>query len=450
MATETQKKEFISKVAPLAQKAFKQFGKPLPSVCIAMAATESGWGLAGSCQYNSFLGQKVGTGKTATKYWGGNYFNSKTQEVVNQSTGQLVTIKDNFRAYDSMEQCIFNYYELLNTHLYQKVLAGADHKEQMQQIKSCGYMTSVTEAFVCISIIDQNGLTKYDGISSGAESVAPSAGVTLISNCGSDENGKLNGGNAGDQTGKEWCIRNWYSRPWTCVLRHPDKDVRALLASLGEKAALNDKIGYDQNQRDTYWKELQKAGYDPSVIATPCEADCSSGAIANVKAAGYILGNTKLQKCAATYTGNMRTGLKAAGFEVLTDSKYITSSAYLLAGDILLADGKHTATNLTDGTKSGGESIVSSGITVPTYVVGKIYTTQVELKVRIGPGTNYPAKSHNQLTADGQKHDVDKDGAIDAGTKVTCKQVSHDGADIWINTPSGWLAAYYKGEIYII
>lgn len=448
MATTAQKKAFIDKIAPLAQKAFKQFGKPLPSVCIAMAATESGWGTAKSCRYNSFLGQKVGTGKTATKYWSGDYFNFETQEVTNQSTGQLKTIRDNFRAYDSMEQCIFNYYELLNTYLYQKVFAGAGHKEQMQQIKECGYMTSITETFVCISIIDKNGLTKYDGILSGAKSV-PSASATLISNCGSDENGKINGGNAGDQTGKEWCIRNWYSRPWTCVLRHPDKDVRALLASLGEKAALNDKIGYDQNQRDTYWKELQKANYDPSAIEAACEADCSSGVIANVKAAGYILGNTKLQKCTATYTGNMRAGLKAAGFEVLTDNKYIASSAYLLAGDILLADGKHTATNFTDGTKSGGESITSSGITVPTYVVGKVYTTQVELKVRTGPGTSYLAKGHNQLTADGKKHDVDKDGAIDAGTKVTCKQVAHVGADIWINTPSGWLAAYYKGKTYI-
>lgn len=446
MAATAQKKAFIEKIAPLAQKAYRQFGKPLPSICIAMAAVECGWGTAGSCKYNSYIGQKVGTGKTATKYWNGDYFNSKTQEVVNQSTGQLVTIRDNFRAYDSVEQCVFNYYELLNTSLYKGVLAGSSYAEQMQQIKACGYMTSVTEAFICISIIDQNGLTKYDVTASGT---APSAGITLILNCGSDENGKFSGGNAGDQTGKEWCVRNWYSRPWTCVLRYPDKDVRALLASLGEKAALNDKIGYDQSQRDTYWKELQKAGYDPSAITTPCEADCSSGVIANVKAAGYLLGNTKLQKCTATYTGNMRAGFKAAGFEVLTDSKYITSSAYLLAGDILLADGKHTATNLTDGTKSGGESIGSSGITVPAYVAGKVYTAQVELKVRAGPGTNYPAKSHNQLTADGQKHDVDKDGAIDAGTKVTCKQVAYDGADIWINTPSGWLAAYYKGKIYI-
>lgn len=163
MATQAQKQLFIEKIAPLAQKAYKQFGKPLPSICIAMAAVECKWGLAGSCKYNSYLGQKVGTGKTATKNWSGNYFNSRTQEVVNQSTGQLVTIRDNFRAYDSVEQCIFNYYELLNTSLYKRVLAGSSYEDQMKQIKTCGYMTSVTEVNSCLSIIRQNDLTRYDG-----------------------------------------------------------------------------------------------------------------------------------------------------------------------------------------------------------------------------------------------------------------------------------------------
>lgn len=51
-----------------------------------------------------------------------------------------------------------------------------------------------------------------------------------ISNSGSDERGSYSGGAAGDQTGREWSIVNWYSRPWTCVLRHPDPKVRELIA----------------------------------------------------------------------------------------------------------------------------------------------------------------------------------------------------------------------------
>lgn len=164
MATKEQQKEFIEKIAPLAQKAYKQFGKPLPSICIAMAAVECRWGLAGSCKYHSYLGQKVGTGRTATKYWSGKVYNAKTQEVTNQATGALKTIRDNFRAYNSAEQCVFNYYELLNTGLYDKVLYDAGHADQMKQIKACGYMTSVTEVNSCLSIIDKHDLTKYDDV----------------------------------------------------------------------------------------------------------------------------------------------------------------------------------------------------------------------------------------------------------------------------------------------
>jgi len=69
--------------------------------------------------------------------------------------------------------------------------------------------------------------------------------------------------------------------------------------------------------------------------------------------------------------------------------------------------------------------------------------------VRKGPGKHYLAKKHSELTPDGQKHDTNNNGALDKGTRVTCLEISYDGEDIWIRTPSGWLAAYYQGKIYI-
>lgn len=175
----------------------------------------------------------------------------------------------------------------------------------------------------------------------------------MLSNSGHDEKGKYSGGVAGDQTGGEWSIIPWYNRPWGCVLRYPDAKVREQIAVNGEKAARNNKIGYDQNQRGTYWTQLAAANYDPSKITTACESDCSAGVLANVKAAGYTLGIAALKNINQNgYTGSMKAQLKAAGFEVLTDSKYLTSDAYLLRGDILLNEGHHTATNLTDGAKA--------------------------------------------------------------------------------------------------
>ena len=74
--------------------------------------------------------------------------------------------------------------------------------------------------------------------------------MSLISNSGHDENGRYSGGRAGDQTGTEWALIPWYSRPWKCVLRHPNSAVRAKIAELAVKAAKNDLVGYDQGQRD--------------------------------------------------------------------------------------------------------------------------------------------------------------------------------------------------------
>lgn len=152
-------KEFIGKVAPLAVKAYKDLGKILPSVCIAMACCECGYGRAGSVKHNSLLGQKVGTGKTATKYWSGNFFKSSTKEEY--TVGVHTVINAAFRAYDSWEQCIYNYYELLNTSLYSGVTSGVDYKTQLQQIGQ-KYFTSSTEVNTCVSIIQKYDLIQYD------------------------------------------------------------------------------------------------------------------------------------------------------------------------------------------------------------------------------------------------------------------------------------------------
>ena len=238
-----------------------------------------------------------------------------------------------------------------------------------------------------------------------------------ISNSGGDERGKAYGGAAGDQTGNEWRIRTWYSSPWSCVLRYPDLKVGNKIAELGEKAAKNDKIGYDQWQRDSYWTQLQKVGYDPAKITVACEADCSAGVIANVKAVGYILGIDKLKKIAATYTGNMRSCFKAAGFQVLTDAKYLTSPDYLLPGDILLNDEHHTATNLTQGAKVSSASATTSATTpTTTSLIGnctvQLHTfligardPQIKAIQRILNDLGYKGKDGNALAVDGHLGD---------------------------------------------
>lgn len=235
----------------------------------------------------------------------------------------------------------------------------------------------------------------------------------MISNCGHDENGRYSGGKAGDQTGTEWRIIPWYNRPWNCVLRHPDANIRQAIADMATKAANNNKIGYDQSQRYTYWQQLKSVGYDPSKITVACETDCSDGVISNVKAVGYKLNINSLKNINATYTGNMRQGFKNAGFQVLTDSKYLTSDNYLLPGDILLNDAHHTATNLTKGSKvsttssstntsSSTSKKMVSACKVTLYQLGKgDKHAQVKTVQRLLNSLNYKGKNKKSLTVDG-------------------------------------------------
>lgn len=160
MASATQIATFIQQIAPLCQSAYKLLGKVKPSVAIGMACVESAYGTAGSCKHYSYFGQKVGSGKTATKYWGGKFFTSRTLEEY--TIGKHTAINAAFRAYSSMQECVLNYYELLNTSLYSRVKAEASYKDQMQQIKLCGYMTSSTEVNSVLRIIEKYDLTQYD------------------------------------------------------------------------------------------------------------------------------------------------------------------------------------------------------------------------------------------------------------------------------------------------
>ena len=85
----------------------------------------------------------------------------------------------------------------------------------------------------------------------------------------------------------------------------------------------------------------------------------------------------------------------------------------------------------------------------PSYQTGKVYTLLADhLRVRTGPGTGYATKAYKKLTANAKAHAY-SNGTLKKGTHVTCKDVRKVGNDIWIKTPSGWMAAYYGGKKYI-
>lgn len=166
MASKAQVDAFIKRMAPIAIRQAKKHGnKIFPSVCIAQACCESAYGTTQRMiKANAVFGIKVG--KSAYhfgKAWKDLSYNSKTKEVVK---GKYEEIRDNFRAYASLEDATEDYFDLLCTaSRYKKALNAKDYKTCIRAIApsyataeqdNCKYSKTI------ISIIEKYGLTKYD------------------------------------------------------------------------------------------------------------------------------------------------------------------------------------------------------------------------------------------------------------------------------------------------
>ena len=237
-----------------------------------------------------------------------------------------------------------------NIYIDSKPNVGEDGWQYTSTKKISGISGTVdTSLFYTEYYKDKNGGEKM--------SVTPITDFTKytnkVSNSGSDENGGIRGGKAGDQTGKEWTIRGWSDFGQNYIIRFNDRQIANTFATLSIYAALNDNDGYDQNQRTTYWVQLEKANYDPRQIKTPCEDDCSAGVLANVKAALILTGHKDWAKKIDIngYTGNLTSIIKNCGANVtvFTDSLHCRSNKYQLPGDINNNSSRHVNVNLGVG-----------------------------------------------------------------------------------------------------
>lgn len=172
-----------------------------------------------------------------------------------------------------------------------------------------------------------------------------------IAHASKDERNQYKNGVAGDQTGKEVCIRSWYNRPWNVVLRADEPAMRESIARFMEKVCSNNRIGYDQNQRTSLHRELRRVNFNPDKIMGNCETDCSALVSDACIAAGIEESYLFLGGNLAT-TANLRAKLKATKhFEVFTASKYTASEQKLCRGDILLYEGHHVAVYVSGSTR---------------------------------------------------------------------------------------------------
>lgn len=177
-----------------------------------------------------------------------------------------------------------------------------------------------------------------------------------------DENGNLKNGKAGDQTRKEVSTQAYYThkKGWY-VLRAKSVAHANALATAMKQACDNNKIGYDQNERNGVITQLKKYG-SLDKIATATECDCSSLVRACIiQATGKDVGNIT--------TANEASVLEASGlFEA---KKSVNGEGMLYNGDILVTktkghtvivvSGRARSTVATSNTSTATKSYLSKG-----------------------------------------------------------------------------------------
>lgn len=214
--------------------------------------------------------------------------------------------------------------------------------------------------------------------------------AVYIGNAVHDEHGKAKGGTPGDQTGGEVVIQKWYknAKGWR-VLRPKDADAARKIAAAMRAACENPAVGYDQGNpdRNTFYTEAAKVGFDPSRVTTPCETDCSASVRVCLAYAGI--------KVANFHTGNEASVLLATGkFTELTGAAYTDSSNRLKAGDVLITSVKgHTAVVLNDGPKADKDPdpAPEPEPPAPEPTPGtKMIKVKGSVRVRTGNGTGFP------------------------------------------------------------
>lgn len=161
--------------------------------------------------------------------------------------------------------------------------------------------------------------------------------AVIIGSARQDENGNLKGGKAGDQTGNEVSLQNFYvhSKGWY-ILRAKDATVAKKLSDAMKWACGNNNIGYDQSNRLSI---INNGGIGAT---KKVECDCSSLVRACIiYAAGVDVGNFT--------TANEASVLVASG---LFDKSSYTSSTTLYDGDILVSKKKSHTVIVTEGAET--------------------------------------------------------------------------------------------------
>ena len=145
---------FIESVAQGAINGWTKYGV-LPSVTVAQAILESGWGQSGlSTQAHNLFGIKGS--------YNGQYVTMQTREVYN---GQSYYIYDNFRKYANNSESVEDHGNFLYSNSrYANLLGDQSYASVARKLQADGYATDPSYASSLIKLVEMYNLTQLDNI----------------------------------------------------------------------------------------------------------------------------------------------------------------------------------------------------------------------------------------------------------------------------------------------
>lgn len=156
-----------------------------------------------------------------------------------------------------------------------------------------------------------------------------------------------------------------------------------------------------------------------------------------------------------TYSNDVE-GVKGF-FDFISTNRYAnlqTAKTPLEFLEYIKEDGYASASNYVQSCMNVVNTLYGNTIThTPKNKVdlkkGKNYTLLDNMAVRKNPNTGSPLVGYERLSNDGKKHDTNKNGYLEAGTVITCKDYYIYPDQGWIKCPSGWVCAYDATSVYV-
>ena len=202
-------------------------------------------------------------------------------------------------------------------------------------------------------------------------------GNIKIAEAASGESGLYNQA-AGDQTGKEVRIREWYGG-WTYVFRPKDINVAKIASSNMIAGCKNPAIGYDLTDRMSLYRVAEKVDWNLAKVTEKCETSCVDMVSVCLISAGVDV--PKGNASANMYSTLMQSAKTKGQFECYTSSEYTNSKKNLRPGDILVKVAKSSSgptghTAMAVDPDHSFELYTSGGSVVGAQSISRLYSSE--------------------------------------------------------------------------